>query len=104
MVENLDIGADNGLEGGLVGLEIRDQNFDSNLRIQFSDPGNRFGKVIRAAVREVVPIYRGDNDVGEAEVLYNQRDVARLCRIDGEGFAFIDRTEATPPGTGIPKN
>ena len=81
MIQNCDSRPNHSFEGGEVAFEVRNQQFDSNSWIERAYPKNRLGEMTCAAVGQVVAIYRGDNDVVEAEISHYQGNVAGLLRI-----------------------
>src|SRR5689334_3309533 len=101
MIQNCDFRPNHSFEGGEVAFEVRNQQFDSNSWIERAYPKNRLGEMTCAAVGQVVAIYRGDNDVVEAEISHYQGNVAGLLRIKSQRLPLVDGTKAAAPCASI---
>ncbi len=84
-----------------VAVEIRDQNFDFALRVQFPHTCDRLGPVHRPAICEVVAIHRRDDRVLQIEMLYGFGNVCRLHRVEVHRLAFVHGAKSAMPRTCI---
>ena len=55
----------------------------------------------RAAIGQVVAVYRGDNSVFEIEMFYGLGDVRRFHRVEVHRLALIDRAKSAMPRAGV---
>jgi len=99
--DDLGLRVDDHLEGGLVAFEVPHQNLDRHIRAGFSGPENRFGPDPSAAIREVVAVYRSDDDVLEPGSAERLSDSSWLVFIDGGGLSGFDIAEPAGAGAGV---
>ena len=57
--------------------------------------------MVRAAVRKIIAVHRGDDDVVEAEVFDDECDIARFFRVQRQRFAFVDGAKTTAARAGV---
>ena len=53
--------------------------------------------MVRAAVREVVAVHRSHDNVIQAEIFDDKRDVARLFRVQRQRLAFVKNVAVLLP-------
>ena len=104
MVQDMDAGAHDGLDGLLVPLEVGNEHFDASPGIVHFDPKHGLCEMSRAAVGEIVSVDRCDHDMLETQLFDHQSYIARLFRIQEIRLAFADRTEAAASRTHVPQD
>ena len=57
--------------------------------------------MVRAAVREVVTVHRSHDNVIQAEIFDDERDVARFFRVQSQRLAFVDGAKTATARAGI---
>ena len=83
--DDLGLRVDHHLEGGLVALEIADEDLDGHPGARLADADDRLGPDARAAVGQVVAVHARDDDVLEPQRrgATRRRVAARPCRPAG---------------------
>ena len=101
VVEHVGLRRDHDLERAFLAQEVRRQDLDRGGRAARADRADGLGKMLGAAVGEIVAIDRGDHDMGEPELEGRFRDVLRLARIERAGHAGLDVAEGAGAGAGV---
>src|SRR5713226_429989 len=97
VVEDVDACIDDGSHSLEVPLEIRDEGLDQEVGPATFDLPDGLCEVRGAAIREVVPVDRGQDHVGEVHVRKGDRDLAWFVHVeDAVRVAGLHGAEVTP--------
>ena len=88
------MGREDGVDGGVLIEEVRHEHFDDNTRIGRTHGFDGLAKMFRAAVRQIVPRYRGDDDVFELQAARGLRHAGGLVPFQREGLGGGDGAKA----------
>src|SRR6266404_54277 len=101
VVQHVDRGAYDGGERRRVTAKIRNQYLDGASRDAGADLPRRLREVRGTAIRQVVAVDGGDDDVPQPETRHGVGHARRLIRIDGERTAVTDGAEAAIARAGV---
>jgi hypothetical protein len=101
VVQDFDPRVDHRFHSRQVAVKVRYQQFDTDPRAKALNPKNRFCEMTRAAVRQIIAIYGSHDDVLQAEILNDERYVARFFGIERQWFTFIDGAEPATARAGV---
>jgi hypothetical protein len=101
VVQDVGPGLKHDAQRRLLALEVWNQDFDLALRAFGVDRPDRFRKVSRAKVRQVIAINRGHHHVRQRHGVHRVREFAGLVRVQGQRRAVIDVAVRAGPRTRI---
>ena len=90
--------------GTVFTQKIRRQDFDRGSRRCGANGRNDLGKVLSAAVGQVIAVHGCDHNVFETELRHRVTDVGRLLGVERRRQAGAHIAKRTGPGAGIPHN
>ena len=84
--------------------EIGHEDFDFGVGAAFADGGDAIGKVLGAAVAQIVAVYRGDNDVAQIHGGHAGGEVLWFFGVERVGAAVADVAEGAAAGADVAHN
>jgi hypothetical protein len=102
--EDVRTGVDQDLQVRLVSLEVADEGLDAQIWASNPGLGNGVGPNRSAAISEVIPVNRRNNNVPQACFGQHLGDAARLVKVSDSRSPRFDITKAAGAGAGVPEN
>jgi hypothetical protein len=85
-------------------LEVANQGLDTQIWASGPCLANCFGPNRSAAISEVIPVNRRNNNVSQARFGQHLGDTAGLVEVRGSGSPCFDIAKTTGAGAGVPEN
>ena len=101
VIEDVGAGVDDGLEGVIAAVEVRDEDFDDDAGVFAADGFDGACEVEGTAVLEVVAGDGGDDDMIEVHAFGGFGDAVWFVGFEGEGLGGFDGAEAAGAGAAI---
>ena len=100
VVEDVRRGHRQNIQGAIhAAAEIRDQRFDFNRRVFLANGADAVGKMLCAAITQVVTVYRGDYDIAQTHIGDSLRQLLWLVCIWRDRASMRDVAERATAGT-----
>ena len=105
VVHHIGRGFGQNFEGDVhAAAKIGHEDFDFGVGAALADGGDAVGKMLGAAVAQIVAVYRGDNDVAQIHGGHAGGEMLRLFGIERVGAAVADVAEGAAAGADVAHN
>jgi hypothetical protein len=94
VIENVRLGVEHRLDGIVLVVEVRGQNLDDSAGVDGADGFDGAGKMIGAAVGEVIAGNGRDDDVAQAHPTGGLGEAGRFFGVEWQGFGGGDSAES----------
>ena len=101
VVEHVRLGVDDLLGRARLAQEVRRQDLDRSVRRGGADGLDHINEMLGAAIIQIIPVHRGDDDMVQPHLGHGLGDAAGLVMIDGGRKAGLHIAEGTGASAGI---